>query len=116
MGNRHKNFDEDWMCSSEDMIVDKQTHTHTHRQTDTLITILRLPIWWRSNETSATTASHAHTHTDRQTTRTHNVSTGPICRTNARFMTHVTCRLTAKNRDQLRNTTRGNQVWATFSF
>jgi len=30
-------------------------------------------------------------------------------------MTHVTCRLTAKNRDQLRNPTLGNQVWATFS-
>jgi len=31
-------------------------------------------------------------------------------------MTHVTCRLTAKNRDQLRNPTLGNQVWATFTF
>ena len=32
-------------------------------------------------------------------------------------MTHVTCRLTAKNRDQLRNpTTFGNRVWATFTF
>ena len=31
-------------------------------------------------------------------------------------MTHVTCRLTAKNRDQLRNHTLGNRVWATFSF
>jgi len=30
------------------------------------------------------------------------------------FMTHVTCRLTAKNRDQLRNRTLGNRVWATF--
>ena len=30
------------------------------------------------------------------------------------FMTHVTCRLTAKNRDQLRNSTLGNRVWATF--
>ena len=30
-------------------------------------------------------------------------------------MTHVTCRLTAKNRDQLRNATLGNRVWATFS-
>ena len=29
-------------------------------------------------------------------------------------MTHVTCRLTAKNRDQLRNPTLGNAVWATF--
>ena len=29
-------------------------------------------------------------------------------------MTHVTCRLTAKNRDQLRNPTLGNTVWATF--
>ena len=34
----------------------------------------------------------------------------------AGFMTHVTCRLTAKNRDQLRNTTLGNRVWATFTF
>ena len=29
-------------------------------------------------------------------------------------MTHVTCRLTAKNRDQLRNPTPGNRLWATF--
>jgi len=33
-----------------------------------------------------------------------------------RVMTHVTCRLTAKNRDQLRNPTLGNRVWATFTF
>jgi len=31
-------------------------------------------------------------------------------------MTDVTCRLTAKNWDQLRNPTLGNQVWATFTF
>jgi len=31
-------------------------------------------------------------------------------------MTHVTCRLTAKNRDQLRNPTLDNRVWATFTF
>jgi len=31
-------------------------------------------------------------------------------------MTHVTCRLTAKNRDQLRNPTLRNQLWATFTF
>ena len=30
------------------------------------------------------------------------------------FMTHVTCRLTAKNWDQLRNPKLGNRVWATF--
>ena len=30
-------------------------------------------------------------------------------------MTHVTCRLTAKNRDQLRNPTLGNRVWATYT-
>jgi len=29
-------------------------------------------------------------------------------------MTHVTFRLTAKNRDQLRNPSLGNRVWATF--
>ena len=29
------------------------------------------------------------------------------------LMTHVTCRLTAKNRDQLRNPTLGSRVWAT---
>jgi len=34
----------------------------------------------------------------------------------AGFMTHVTCRLTAKNRDQLRNPTLGNRVWATFTY
>jgi len=31
-------------------------------------------------------------------------------------MTHVTCRLAAKNRDQLRNPTLGNRVRATFTF
>ena len=31
-------------------------------------------------------------------------------------MTHVTCRLTAKNRDQHRNPTLGNRVWATLPF
>jgi len=34
----------------------------------------------------------------------------------ARFMTHVTCRLTAKNWHQLRNRTLGNRVWATLPF
>jgi len=29
-------------------------------------------------------------------------------------MTHVTCRLTAENRDQLQNPTLGNREWATF--
>jgi len=32
----------------------------------------------------------------------------------AGFMTLVTCRLTAKNQDQLRNPKFGNRVWATF--
>ena len=32
----------------------------------------------------------------------------------AGFMTHITCRLTAKNRDQLRIPTLGNRVWANF--
>jgi len=32
----------------------------------------------------------------------------------AGFMTHVTCRLTAKNRDQLGHPKLGNRVWATF--
>jgi len=31
-------------------------------------------------------------------------------------MTHVTCSLTAKDRDQLRNPTLGKQVWATFCY
>ena len=31
-------------------------------------------------------------------------------------MTHITCRLTAKNRDQLRNPTISNRVWATLPF
>jgi len=30
-------------------------------------------------------------------------------------MTHVTCRLTAKNWDHLRNPTLGSRVWATFT-
>jgi len=31
-------------------------------------------------------------------------------------VTHITCRLTAKNWDQLRNPTLCNRVWATFTF
>jgi len=31
-------------------------------------------------------------------------------------MTHIACRLTAKNRDQLRNPMLSNRVWATFTF
>jgi len=31
-------------------------------------------------------------------------------------MTYVTCRLTAKNRDQRRNPTLGNRVWITSTF
>jgi len=31
-------------------------------------------------------------------------------------MTHITCRLTVKNWDQLWNPTLGNRVWATFTF
>ena len=34
----------------------------------------------------------------------------------ARFMTHVTCRLTAKNRDQLRNPTLSSRVWLPLPF
>jgi len=34
----------------------------------------------------------------------------------AGFMTHVTCRLTAKYWDQLRNPTLGDRVWAAFTF
>jgi len=30
-------------------------------------------------------------------------------------VTHVNCRLTAKGRDQLRNSTLGSRVWATFT-
>ena len=30
-------------------------------------------------------------------------------------MTHITCRLTVKNWDQLRNSTLGSRVWATFT-
>jgi len=31
-------------------------------------------------------------------------------------MTHITCRVTTKNRDQLRNPTLGNRVWAGYQF
>jgi len=48
----HEKFGEDWTCSSEDMIVDRQTHTQTH--TDTAITIIRSPI---------DGGVHTHTHT-----------------------------------------------------
>ena len=30
----HKKFSEDRTCRSEDMIADRETHTHTDRQTD----------------------------------------------------------------------------------
>ena len=40
----HFDCGEDRTCSSEDMITDRQTHTQTDRQTDTLITILHFPI------------------------------------------------------------------------
>ena len=36
-----------------------------------------------------------------------------ILQPTAGFVTYVTCRLTARNRDQLRNPTLGNRVWAT---
>jgi len=39
-----------------------------------------------------------------------------ILQPTAGFVTYVTCRLTARNRDQLRNPTLGNRVWATFTF
>jgi len=42
--------------------------------------------------------------------------TAGLVESNGRFMTHVTYRLTAKNRDQLWNPMLGNQVWATFTF
>ena len=32
------------------------------------------------------------------------------------FVTHITCRLTAKNRNLLRNPTLCNRIWATFTF
>jgi len=31
-------------------------------------------------------------------------------------MTHITCMLTVNNRDQLRDPTIGNRLWATFTF
>jgi len=49
--NMLKIFGEDWTCSSEDMIVDRETHTHTHTRTH------------------AHAHAHAHTQTDRQTDR-----------------------------------------------
>ena len=41
---------------------------------------------------------------------------GKKCQLTAGFMSHVTCRLTTKNRYQLRNPTLGNRVWATCTF
>jgi len=69
----------------------------------------------------------------RQTVRTHRASvhqaaklvaallrvvevTAGLAESTAGFMTHATCRLIAKNRDQLRNPTLCNRVWATFTF
>jgi len=37
IGNTHTNFAEDWTCSSEEMVANRQTH----KQTDTVITVLR---------------------------------------------------------------------------
>jgi len=41
---------------------------------------------------------------------------GKVMAAYRRVYDHVTCRLTAKNRDQLRNPTLGGRVWATFTF
>jgi len=43
-GNMQKKLGKDRTCISEDLIMDSQTHRHTDRQTDTVITILRFPI------------------------------------------------------------------------
>jgi len=43
-GNQHKKFGEDQACSCGDMIADR------HTQTDMLITILRAPYRWQSND------------------------------------------------------------------
>jgi len=51
-----------------------------------------------------------------QVTRVARVTPG-LAESTAGFVTHVTWKLTAKNRDQLRNPTLGNRrVWATFTF
>jgi len=55
----------------------------------------------------------------RQTVHTHRASVyyaAKLGNYRPGFMTHVTCRLTAKNRDQLRNPMLGNRVWAIFTF
>jgi len=58
----------------------------------------------------------------RQTVHTHRASVHEAAKLVVRVarvtagLTHVTCRLTAKNRDQLRNPMLGNRVWATFTF
>jgi len=35
IGNTHKTHGEDRMCSSKNVIAEKQTHKHTHTQTHT---------------------------------------------------------------------------------
>ena len=50
----HKNLGEDRTYSSEDMIADRQTNTHTQTQTDTLIAILRAPLSRRSKKRKVT--------------------------------------------------------------
>jgi len=42
--------------------------------------------------------------------------TAGMAESNGRFMTHVSCRLTAMNRGQIWNPTLGNRVWASFTF
>jgi len=42
--------------------------------------------------------------------------TAGLVESNGSLPPHVTCMLTAKNRDQLRDPTLGNRVWATFTF
>ena len=51
----------------------------------------------------------------RQTVHAHRASGEKYWQPTAGFMTHVTCRQAAKNRDKLRNPTLGNRVWATFT-
>jgi len=55
----HKNLGEDRTYSSEDMIADRQTNTHTQTQTDTLITILRAPLSRRSKKKKTNRRRHA---------------------------------------------------------
>jgi len=50
IGNMHKKFGEDWVCSSEGVIADRQTHTHMCTHTHTHSSQYSAPLQGRSKK------------------------------------------------------------------